>query len=254
MKFIKRKNIDTYKPKSQQISVEVDGRTIINSKKTLTIPVGTNSDRPSSPTVGMIRYNTDIHDIEVYTDYASSKWEKLRTNRASKVQIFNIGTGQGDGTLASIQITTAGDGYQIGDTVNISAPDIGADNAVGKVSTIGPLGQITGVTLNPLVQAGANEGTGYLTVPTVTSITTVGGLGAVLTPVLTGVLEYGLPSIPVDDMGVRSATNIQVYVENVFQLPGINYVLTEPVPGTAYVKFDSPIPFGKPIYAIFGLD
>lgn len=254
MKFIKRKNIDTYKPKSQQISVEVDGRTIINSTKTLTIPIGSTSDRPSNPTIGMIRYNTNFKDFEVYTDYAGLSWELLRTNRASRVELFTIGTGQGDGTIASVQITTPGDGYAVGDTVVISDPDIGTDVAVGKVSSIGPLGQITNVTLNPAVQAGANDGSGYLSVPTVTSITTVGGLSAVLTVQLTGTLQYALPSIPLDDLGVRSATNIQVYVENVFQLPNINYILTEPVPGTAYVKFDAPVPLGKPIYAIYGLD
>ena len=76
---------------------------------------------------------------------------------------------------------------------------------------------------------------------------------ATLTAVLTGALEYALPAIPVNDVGTLSSTNVQIYVENVFQLPGINYTLVQ-VSNTAYVKFDAPVPYGKPIYALFGFD
>ena len=96
-----------------------------------------------------------------------------------------------------------------------------------------------------------NDGAGYITVPTVT----INGANqtATLTAILTGTQNYALPAIPVDDLGVLSATNVQIYVENVFQIPGINYTLVE-VGSVASVKFDAPVPFGKPIYAIFGFD
>jgi len=57
----------------------------------------------------------------------------------------------------------------------------------------------------------------------------------------------------VNSQGNLSATNVQVYVENVYQLPGINYTLVLQS-GNAYVRFDAPVPFGKPVYAIYGFD
>jgi hypothetical protein len=242
MKFIKRKNIDTYKPKSQRFAVENDGRAIINTDKSLTVPVGESGTRPGSGVPGMVRYNSTFEDFEVYTGYGSWGWEKLRTNRPSDVTLSIIGDGLGDGTIESIDITNGGTGYLTAPTINISAPDIGTDTATAHVTVSG--GAIDTVVID-------NPGTGYLTVPTVTI--NGGNTSATLTAVLTGALEYALPTIPVNSLGVLSATNVQIYVENVFQLPGINYTLIQSG-GTAYVKFDAPIPFGKPIYAIYGWD
>lgn len=242
MKFIKRKNIDTYRPKSQRFSVENDGRAIIDTDKSLTVPIGNTAARPGSGVPGMIRYNSQTHDFEVFTDYGSWGWEKLRTNRPSDVTLNLIGTGEGDGTVGNIAITTPGTGYSVAPTITISPPDVGTDVATATVSVSG--GQITGFNIT-------NSGSGYITVPLITI--NGGNTSAVLEAELTGTLEYALPTIPVNSMGVLTPANIQVYVENVFQLPGINYTLVQLV-DTAYVKFDAPVPFGKPVYAIYGLD
>ncbi len=242
MKFIKRKNIDTYRPKSQRFAVEVDGRAIIDTNKSLTVPIGDTADRPATGVPGMLRYNTDLDDFEVYTGYGTWGWERIRTDRPSEVRIDNIGTGQGDGTVQGVTVTNPGSGYATAPTITFSAPDVGTDVATGTVAVSG--GQIQSITMT-------NTGSGYLTVPTVT-IDDV-NQSATLTAVLTGTQNYALPYIPVNDLGVLSNTNVQIYVENVFQLPGINYTLVQ-VGNTAYVKFDAPVPFGKPIYAIAGFD
>jgi len=242
MKFIKRKNIDTYKPKSRRFAVENDGRATIDTDKSLTVPIGDTGSRPGSGVPGMIRYNSTFNDFEVFTGYGTWGWEKLRTNRPSDVNISNVGTGSGDGTIASITITVPGSGYASSPTITISPPDIGTDTATAHVTVSG--GAIDTVVID-------NPGTGYLTVPTVT----INGenTSATLTAVLTGTLQYALPSVPVNSLGTLSSTNVQIYVENVFQLPGINYTLIQ-LSGTAYVKFDAPVPLGKPIYAIYGWD
>lgn len=244
MKFIKRKNIDTYRPKSRRFTVEVDGRAIIDTNKTLTVPIGNTGDRPATGVPGMLRYNTDLDDFEVFTGYGTWGWERIRTNRPSEVSINNIGTGQGDGTVQTVTKTNPGSGYDDLNppTITFSAPDVGTDVATATVTVSG--GQIDTITIT-------NDGSGYLTVPTIT----INGPNqtATLTAVLTGTVNYPLPSIPVNDLGVLSATNVQIYVENVFQLPGINYTLVQ-IGNTAYVKFDAPVPFGKPIYAITGFD
>jgi hypothetical protein len=245
MKFIKRKNIDTYKPKSQRFTVEVDGRAIIDTSNSLTVPIGTEPNRPNNPIPGMIRYNTEIKDFEVFTDYSNWGWERLRTNRPADININNIGDGDGDGTVASIQVIDGGTGYDELDlpTITISEPDVGNDTATVDTITIVD-GEITAVTLD-------NTGSGYITEPTIT----ISGANqtASLKVVLTGTLTYQLPIVPVDSLGTVSDTNIQVYVENVFQLPGINYEV-ELVGPAAFVRFDAPVPVGKPIYVIYGYD
>jgi hypothetical protein len=245
MKFIKRKNIDTYKPKSQRFTVEVDGRAIIDTDNSLTVPIGVAISRPGNPVPGMVRYNTDIRDFEIFTDYSNWGWERIRTNRPADIFINNIGVGEGDGTVESVQIINGGSGYDelSPPIITISDPDIGNDVATAT-ATVNASGVITNIQIT-------NEGTGYVSVPTVT----IEGANqtASLTAVLTGTLEYELPVIPVDSLGSISDTNIQVYVENVFQLPGINYTVVQ-ISDDAYVRFDAPVPIGKPVYVIYGYD
>ena len=244
MKFIKRKNIDTYKPKSQQFSVEVNGNSVLSGTKSLILPKGTTSQQPGTPIPGMIRYNTETHDMEVFTDYSSWGWEKLSTNRPADVTISQIGTGGGTGSIQStVTITNPGTGYTTGDTITFSAPDVGNDRATGTITISG--GQIQSVTVT-------NIGDGYITVPTIT-ITTSTGSNAILTPLLVGDLSYALPVVPKNSQGTVSATNVQIFVENVYQLPTINYTVSL-TGDTAYVNFDAPIPLGKPVYAIYGWD
>jgi len=244
MKFIKRKNIDTYKPKSQQFSVEVNGNSVLSGTKSLIVPKGTTSQQPGTPIPGMIRYNTEKHDMEVFTDYSSWGWEKLSTNRPADVTLQQVGTGDGTGSVSNtVTITNQGTGYSPGDTITFSAPDVGNDRATGTITV--SAGKITAVNVT-------HQGDGYITVPTI-SITTSGGSNAILTPALVGTLSFILPIIPVNSLGVISATNIQVYVENVYQLPGINYTVSQ-IDTDAYVNFDAPIPFGKPVYVIYGWD
>ena len=244
MKFIKRKNIDTYKPKSQQFSVEVNGNSVLSGNKSLILPKGTTAQQPGTPIPGMIRYNTETHDMEVFTDYSSWGWEKLSTNRPSDVTIAQIGTGSGTGSVrTTVTITNQGSGYTSGDTITFSSPDVGTDVATGTITVSG--GHITAVNVT-------HQGDGYITVPTIT-ITTSTGSSAILTPALVGDLSYELPVIPVNSQGTVSATNVTIYVENVYQLPTINYTVSQ-VGNSAFVNFDSPIPFGKPVYAIYGWD
>lgn len=249
MKFIKRKNIDTYKPKSQRFTVEVDGRAIVNTNKSLTVPIGTTADRPVTGVPGMIRYNSEDNDFEVYTDYDPSwSWEKIRTNRPARIKFKQIGTGGATGEINTITVLNGGSGYDPLDPpdVTISAPDIGDDNAVA-VAVVNPSGVITEITV-------VSGGTGYVTVPTAT----VSGT-ATLRVNLDGQLTHeildvdGNNFIPVDDLGNTSSTNIQVYIENVYQLPEINYTI-EVIANKGYIKFDNPVPLGKPIYIIYGFD
>lgn len=60
--------------------------------------------------------------------------------------------------------------------------------------------------------------------------------------------EFG----PLDPAPV-AAENIITLVENVIQIPGVNYTLIDNG-GDKYVKFDSPVPFGKDVTVMHGYD
>lgn len=82
-----------------------------------------------------------------------------------------------------------------------------------------------------------------------------------------GPLNSGDPDYPYPEL--TNPQNIMVYVENVFQISTTNYTLVDNPPGAPsaafyngdptypagrYVKFDTPVPYGKPVTVIHGFD
>jgi hypothetical protein len=61
------------------------------------LPAGTTAQRPGSPTTGMVRYNTDIDQYEVY----NNDWETLLTTNNYAIQYLVIAGGGGGGTGAT---------------------------------------------------------------------------------------------------------------------------------------------------------
>ena len=57
------------------VTVGTNQNVVFNSTGAVTLPVGTTAQRPSSPTVGYVRYNTDLGYLEMYS--ASNNWIKL---------------------------------------------------------------------------------------------------------------------------------------------------------------------------------
>lgn len=63
----------------------------------------------------------------------------------------------------------------------------------------------------------------------------------------------GSPYVP----DLANPQNILVFVENVFQLAGINYDLIDNPPSKPpgrFIEFDSAVPFGKPVHVLHGID
>lgn len=77
------------------------------------IPVGNNADRPTHPTVGFQRFNTDLDDMEYWS---GTEWKTVTT---SGTIIYTMTSFVGDGTTATFSpippITTVGqsDQYQV---------------------------------------------------------------------------------------------------------------------------------------------
>ena len=69
-------------------NLQIQGGLEIDNTATLSIPAGTTAQRPAQPTVGMIRFNTDIGGTEVYT---GAQWNQIGATGAGSSYV-DLGT------------------------------------------------------------------------------------------------------------------------------------------------------------------
>jgi hypothetical protein len=131
-----------------------------------------------------------------------------------KIVMTSISTISG---VTAITITSGGTGYAMNEVVNFTAPASGTA-ATGFVLSVGALNTITPIAIT-------DPGTGYTTAPTISSITTSGGSGFNITPVIaTSTNKYipgnrsnmSLDNLEINNSGATvSLTNVrQVTVTN----------------------------------------
>ncbi len=107
MKFVKRQstsrgiNADT-----KGINVDALGLTTINTDKAVIVPKGDTNARPFIPIEGMIRYNTDETEFEVYHNAA---WKPIRFREPTTIVQQNLGNG--DGTETTFGPLNSGDSF-----------------------------------------------------------------------------------------------------------------------------------------------
>ncbi len=69
-----------------RLAVETDNAVVMRTTNNLLIPKGSDADRPSSPTVGMIRYNTDSNEVEIYQGTGgNATWRSFRFKEATQI-------------------------------------------------------------------------------------------------------------------------------------------------------------------------
>ncbi len=107
MKFVKRQstsrgiNADT-----KGINIDALGLTAINTDKAVIVPKGDTNARPFVPAEGMLRYNSDTSDFEVYQNGA---WKPIRFREPTTIVQQNLGNG--DGTETKFGPLDSGDTY-----------------------------------------------------------------------------------------------------------------------------------------------
>ena len=75
------------------------GIVAINSNTALLLPVGTNSNYPPTPTSGMVRCNTSVGYLEVYTGI---KWEAVGIEGGTTNVVSDVFTGDGSTTIFNL--------------------------------------------------------------------------------------------------------------------------------------------------------
>jgi hypothetical protein len=89
--------------------------TVVSASVELDMPDGTALQRPSVPSTGSIRWNTEYNVLEVYT---GTEWKGIRLNISfptGDVGLFGGGTPTGANTIDYITITSTGNATDFGD-------------------------------------------------------------------------------------------------------------------------------------------
>jgi hypothetical protein len=79
------------------LTIDTSQNVVFESTGSITIPVGTTAERPSSPTNGMIRYNTTINSTEWYDGFAGV-WKQFNGTPGVEVEYLVVAGGGGGGS------------------------------------------------------------------------------------------------------------------------------------------------------------
>ena len=154
----------------------VDAR-ISQSSGDFVLPKGTTAQRPVSPTVGMLRYNTDTSTVEKYT---GTGWYSLNTFPTITNTIYASGADATDPSGGEL-VTITGTNFEIGSTLLLDSVSISysvvSDTQITFTAPTKTAGDYDLVLVSPQgAQATSLNAISYNGVPTWT--TNAGSLGA----------------------------------------------------------------------------
>lgn len=89
MRFLKTLTLNRRAIYDDRLAITTLDSIVMNTPKNLLIPKGEESNRPASPTEGMIRYNTDTNQFE---GYQAGSWRQFQFKESAKIkQQTNLG-------------------------------------------------------------------------------------------------------------------------------------------------------------------
>ena len=97
MRFLKQRNLHRRTPNDTTLYSDVTNSSVYiypTLAGSVALPVGDTAHRPQTPVVGMIRYNTDTNELEVY-EGASATWRNIRYKESTQITQQNLGAGDG---------------------------------------------------------------------------------------------------------------------------------------------------------------
>jgi len=101
MRYLKRQNLNRRVANDTTLYSDVANANVYISPTgsgSVSVPVGTNSQRPAAPTNGMMRYNTDVVSGGQMEVYSAGRWRALRFVEQKQIVQQNLGAGDGIAT------------------------------------------------------------------------------------------------------------------------------------------------------------
>lgn len=99
MRLLKAQNTNLRNIYGKGVRYDTNDQVILDSNNVMLVPKGTTAERPSNPTNGHLRYNTDLNELEVYQE---SSWRSVRfkePNNDPGIVQQNLGNGDAAETL-----------------------------------------------------------------------------------------------------------------------------------------------------------
>ena len=92
MKFLKKSQLNFRNVSDNSIAIQLNGEVTLDTTNCLLLPKGTTDQRPIEPTEGHIRYNTTVHELEVYQG-SSASWKPLSFKVPKPITVQSLGPG-----------------------------------------------------------------------------------------------------------------------------------------------------------------
>jgi hypothetical protein len=241
MRFLKRQTINRRQLKSTTVYSDVsDANVYINPSNSgsMVLPSGTNAQLPASPVNGMMRYNVDLDEVQVYQ---GSSWRSLRFKESSNITQQNLGTGDGISNYYGPLSPTP-------PSIVASGATWGGQNIMVYVENVYQLfGTNYTISQNPTATKTTtvtnNIGDTVISVPDVANIVAGQTVDA------SGAFSVGTTILSVNPIAQTFTvdTPLQVTINS-------GTVITFTYPAGYYVNFTSASVYNKPIIALHGFD
>jgi hypothetical protein len=93
MRYLRQQVLNRRAPSDQRLYIDMTDSVVMNTTNNLVLPKGGDAARPVSPVVGMIRYNTDSNEVEVYEGAGTPQWRNVRYKEAVGITQQTLGYG-----------------------------------------------------------------------------------------------------------------------------------------------------------------
>lgn len=243
MKFLKQSQLNFRNVRDQSVAVTVDGgptnpldpRIIMENSNSLQIPRGTTTQRPDSVVWinGMMRYNTTTNQFEFRQ---ADQWRAVRFKEATQITQQSLGTGDSEEIYFG--------------PLNPAPPAV-----VESETTWGPQNLMVYIENVPQLST-----TNYIVFEN-PSVTITGSVTLNDTTLTSTGITRSMTSATISGPGVPAGTTVSTLLSGSTltmsaQATSTNASATYTITYAAgwYVKFDSPVPYGKPVTVVHGWD
>lgn len=93
MRLLKAQNTNLRTIYGKGVKYDINDQVIVDSSNVMLVPKGSTAERPTSPTNGHVRYNTDDNEFEFYSNGA---WREVRYKEPNQTGITQQNLGNGD--------------------------------------------------------------------------------------------------------------------------------------------------------------
>lgn len=264
MRYLRQQVLNRRAPHDQRLYVDMTNSVVMNTTNNLVLPKGGNADRPVSPVIGMIRYNTDTDEVEIYEGTGTPQWRNVRYKEAVGITQQTLGYGDAitihfgplnpapptyiannnmwTGANLLVYVENVPQLHSTNYTV-VSGPTIPGTTYTPKTSGVTTVGATT-INFNPTAVAP------YVVYPAV-DITGAIVTGSAALQASTAVLSYNT-----DSQGRLTSIVIDKPTISTSIADATTLTITDStnVGAGTFLQFTSAVPLGKPVTVLHGFD